>query len=64
MEDRREIRAVFEPAGEVLWDVARLVEGGGSELGRFYSCRYSRNRFVCVRLTGISVDLGSFIRRM
>jgi hypothetical protein len=29
-----------------------------------YSFRYSRSRRVCVRLTGISVDFSSFIRRM
>ena len=29
-----------------------------------YSLRYSRSRFVWVRLTGISVPFASFIRRM
>ena len=29
-----------------------------------YSFRYSRSRFVCDRLTGISVPFTSFIRRM
>ena len=28
-----------------------------------HSCRYSRSRRVCVRLTGISVAFGSFIFR-
>ena len=28
------------------------------------SFRYSRSRFVCARLTGISVPFASFIRRM
>jgi hypothetical protein len=30
----------------------------------FYSFKYSRNRRVCERLTGISVALASFILRM
>jgi hypothetical protein len=29
-----------------------------------YSFKYSRSRRVCMRLTGISVDFSSFIRRM
>ncbi len=29
-----------------------------------YNFRYSLSRRVCVRLTGISVDFSSFIRRM
>ena len=36
---------------------------GGGE-GRCQSFRYSRSRFVCARLTGISVPFASFIRRM
>ena len=29
-----------------------------------YNFKYSRSRRVCMRLTGISVDFSSFIRRM
>ena len=40
----------------------------GGEAPRFdrldYSFKYSRSRFVCVRLTGISVPFVSFIRRI
>ena len=48
-------------------DVARgdpeLLEGLKDRLVS-HSFRYSRSRRVCVRLTGISVDFSSFIRRM
>ena len=37
--------------------------GGGGLRFRAYSCRYSRSRRVCDRLTGISVAFGSFIFR-
>ncbi len=45
--------------------VIRLgVERAGFCRAFGYSFRYSRSRRVCVRLTGISVDFSSFIRRM
>ena len=47
--------------------LVRAIVGGEREAfsrAVVYSFKYSRSRRVCMRLTGISVDFSSFIRRM
>jgi hypothetical protein len=44
---------------QLEWSIRRLGRGRAA-----HSRRYSRSRFVCDRLTGISVDFASLIFRM
>ena len=50
--------------GQSVVDFAAAVRSARRVRRSLYNFRYSRSRRVCVRLTGISVDLSSFIRRM
>ena len=58
------LRAVWQYRGFVA-GLVQHVNDLQREPGRLgYSFRYSRRRRVCIRLTGISVALSSFIFRM
>jgi hypothetical protein len=62
--DRCRDRRLGRGVPRQLGGEARRFRAPGVGRDRVYSRKYSRRRFVCDRLTGISVDFPSLIFRM